>query len=157
MTRCDVAILGAGPYGLSAAGHLNAVKGLDVHAFGDPMSFWVQKMPASMLLRSGWAATHIADPHQALTLESFQTATMSHFGSPVPIDSFVRYGRWYQQQAVPNLDSRKILRIERHGNAFRLIPDSGDSVLARRVVVAAGISSFAWRPPEFDGIPSELA
>ena len=56
MTRSDVAILGAGPYGLSAAAHLRTINGLDVHCFGEPMSFWIRKMPVRMLLRSGWAA-----------------------------------------------------------------------------------------------------
>ena len=30
-------------------------------------------------------------------------------------------------------------------------------IRSRRVVVAAGIASFAWRPPEFEGLPPSLA
>src|SRR5262250_3308054 len=112
MTRCDVAILGAGPYGLSAAAHLNTVKGLDVYAFGEPMSFWQGNMPVGMLLRSGWAATHIASPGETLTLEAFREASYTYFSTPVPLDGFVRYGLWFQQKAVPNLDRRKIMRVE---------------------------------------------
>ena len=112
MTRCDVAIIGAGPYGLSATAHLRSVKGLDVHTFGEPMSFWEDKMPVGMLLRSGWAATHIADPNQSLTLEAFRSVSRIHFSSPVPLDRFVDYGHWYQQQAVPDLDRRKIVRVK---------------------------------------------
>jgi cation diffusion facilitator CzcD-associated flavoprotein CzcO len=33
----------------------------------------------------------------------------------------------------------------------------GESIDCRRVVVAAGISAFAWRPPEFADLPRELA
>jgi len=40
---------------------------------------------------------------------------------------------------------------------FRLVLEHGESVLANRVAIAAGISSFTWRPPEFDGLPSSLA
>lgn len=157
MTRCDVAILGAGPYGLSAAAHLRTIKGLDVHCFGEPMSFWIHKMPVRMLLRSGWAATHIADPHQALTLDAYKEATSNHFGSPVPIENFVNYGLWFQRRTVPNLDVRKIVRIERNTNGFQLILDKGEHLLARRVVVAAGINSFACRPREFEGLPVSVA
>ena len=46
MLTCDVTIIGAGPYGLSAAAHLRQVKGLDVRVFGEPMSFWECNMPA---------------------------------------------------------------------------------------------------------------
>ncbi len=157
MSRCDVAILGAGPYGLSAAAHLRTIKGLDVHSFGEPMSFWERNMPVGMLLRSGWAATHIADPTQSLTLEAYKAATYSRFSTPVPLDCFMNYGLWYQRQAIPDLDRRKIVRIESYPEGFRLILEQGELVHAKRVVVAAGISSFAWRPPEFVGIPGSLA
>ena len=156
MTRCDVAILGAGPYGLSAAAHLGTIKGLDVQSFGEPMSFWERNMPVGMLLRSGWRATHIADPNQSLTLEAYKAATYSRFSSPVPLDCFTDYGLWYQRQAVPDLDRRKIVRIESHPEGFRLILERGEMTYAKRVVVAAGISSFAWRPPEFAKIPRSL-
>lgn len=32
MTTCDVAIVGAGPYGLAASAHVKQLKGLDVRA-----------------------------------------------------------------------------------------------------------------------------
>ena len=37
---CDVVILGAGPYGLSAGAHLRNIKGLEVRVVGEPMDFW---------------------------------------------------------------------------------------------------------------------
>jgi len=82
---CDVTILGAGPYGLSAASHLRTIKGLEVRVFGEPMSFWDRNMPAGMLLRSNWTATQIADPHRSLTLEAYQAASGNHLTAPVPL------------------------------------------------------------------------
>ena len=154
--KCDVAVIGAGPYGLSATAHLRTVKGLDVHAFGEPMSFWKGNMPVGMLLRSGWAASHIADPDQSLTLDAYRVGSDKHFSSPVPLDRFVDYGLWYQRRAVPALDQRKIARVELDAKGFRLILAECETVLARRLVVAAGISSFAWIPPKFAGLPSSL-
>ena len=156
MTRCDVAIIGAGPYGLSAAAHLRTIKGLDVHVFGEPMCFWDRNMPVGMLLRSGWAASHIADPDQSMTLDDFRAASGKSFSSPVPRERFVEYGLWYQSRAVHDLDPRKIARVEAHPNGFRLALENGDVMTARRVVVAAGISSFTWRPPQFANLPSQL-
>jgi len=157
MTIYDVAIIGAGPYGLSAAAHLRTVKGLDVHVVGEPMSFWERQMPVGMLLRSAWTATHIADPNHSLTLEAYQAATGNHFSKPVALDRFVQYGKWYQCQAIPDLDRRKIARIESGPSGFRAILADGDVLQSRRVVIAAGICSFAWRPPEFGALPSLLA
>ena len=75
MDRCDVAIVGAGPYGLCAAAHLRRIKGLDIRLFGEPMSFWERHMPERMLLRSPWAASSIADPDAQLSLDVYRTAT----------------------------------------------------------------------------------
>jgi cation diffusion facilitator CzcD-associated flavoprotein CzcO len=156
MTKCDVAIIGAGPYGLSAAAHLRTIRGLEVRVFGEPMSFWMQNMPVGMFLRSNWTATQIADPQRTLTLEAFQAESGDRFFLPVPLRGFVDYGLWYQAQAVPDLERRKIERLESSPKGFRLILDGGESFQAHRVVIAAGIGSFAWRPPEFAGLPSCL-
>jgi FAD-dependent urate hydroxylase len=157
MENYDVVVVGAGPYGLSASLHLRSIAGLRVRTFGEPMSFWERNMPAGMLLRSNWTATEIASPGRVLTLEAYQAASGSHFTMPVPLENFINYGHWFQQQAVPDLDRRKIVRIERETNGFRVMPESGDEVGARRVVVAAGIGPFARRPREFQAIPPTLA
>lgn len=156
MTKCDVAVIGAGPYGLSATAHLRTVKGLDVLTFGEPMSFWQCNMPVGMLLRSGWEATHIADPDGSLTLERYQAANSKRLSQPVPLEGFIDYGLWYQRQAAPDLDRRKIKKVEPQAIGFRLILESGETVQARRVVVAAGIGLFARRPPQFSELPNSL-
>jgi cation diffusion facilitator CzcD-associated flavoprotein CzcO len=43
--ECDIAIVGAGPYGLSAGAYFTA-KGLGLRVFGRPMEFWTNKMSA---------------------------------------------------------------------------------------------------------------
>jgi len=156
MITSDVTI-GAGPYGLSAAAHLRTVKGLEVRVFGEPMAFWERRMPAGMFLRSNWTATQIACPRGLLTLESYQTATGDRFSTPVPLDRFVRYGLWYQRQAVCDLDRRKVVQVERDQAAFQIILDDGEVFRSRRVIVAVGIGAFAWRPAEFQGLPPSLA
>jgi FAD-dependent urate hydroxylase len=156
ITCCDVAIVGAGPYGLSAAAHLRTIKGLEVRVFGEPMSFWDRQMPVGMFLRSNWTATQIADPKDSLTLEAFQAASGVQFSTPVPLDRFVEYGIWYQRRALPDLDQRKIVRVETHPKGFRLSLEDGELLYSRRVLIAAGIGAFTWRPPEFDSLPAPL-
>lgn len=157
MKRCDVVVIGAGPYGLAATTHLRTIPGLDVQVFGQPMSFWERNMPVGMFLRSNWTATRIADPNDSLTLEAFQAGTGSSFSTPVPLKEFVEYGRWYQRQAVPDVDERMIAQVDSVSNGFMVTTDDDEAISARRVVVAAGISSFAWRPPQFQALPPSLA
>jgi pyridine nucleotide-disulfide oxidoreductase len=156
MTITDVTILGAGPYGLAAGAHLRQIKGLELRIFGEPMEFWSSHMPEGMLLRSPWAASHISDPQAALTMDAFRNEIGTRIPEPIPLDRFVEYGLWFQRQAVPEIDRRRITRIERGSSTFRLTLSDGEQFHSRRVVVAAGVGSFACRPQQFAGLPSEL-
>lgn len=155
-TDCDIAIVGAGPYGLAAAAHLRATNGFSIRVLGEPMSFWERQMPRGMLLRSPYVASNIADPEQSLTLDGYQSRTHQHLEKPVGLDRFVDYGRWFQSQASPELDTRQVASIDRNGS-FTLEMADGDRLRAGRVVVAAGIMPFAYRPKQFADLPPELA
>lgn len=155
-SNCNVLILGAGPYGLSAAAYLRGA-GVEARVFGEPMSFWEKQMPVGMCLRSNWGASHIADPAQDLTLDAYCRERGNHISKPIPLDRFVDYGRWYQQKSVRDLENRQVISIDRAAQGFKIILSDGEEFTARRVVVAAGISAFTARPAEFDGVPSALA
>ena len=152
---CQAAIIGAGPYGLAAAAHLRAAR-VETRVFGDAMEFWKEQMPVGMFLRSPRMASHIADPARQLTLECFESAHGLRIGKPIALDHFINYGRWFQQQIVPDLDRRRVVRLERADHGFSLTLDDGATVRAERVVVAAGIALFAFRPPQFEGLAREL-
>jgi len=154
---CDVAIIGAGPYGLAAAAYLRQIADLKVSIFGEPMSFWRTGMPAGMLLRSAWSASHIADPNAALTLDHYKITTGNHVAAPIRLDRFVDYGLWYQRSAVPDVDSRKVTAVEPMTRKFQVTLEDGARLAASRIVVAGGIGSFAARPVAFERIPSTLA
>lgn len=154
--KSDVVVVGAGPYGLSVAAHLNAF-GLNVRVFGETMSFWDRNMPEGMCLRSPWEASQLSDPARSLTIDAFQTATGVHVSRPVPIGNFVAYGRWFQSRAVPNLEQRKVFEIEKNTSGFRVVLADGEAVQCGRVVIAGGIGPFAVRPPQFADLPRELA
>lgn len=157
MITTDVTILGAGPYGLAAGAHLRQIKGLELRVFGEPMEFWSSHMPEGMLLRSPWAASHISDPHSALSMDTFGASLNRRIPTPIPLDRFVEYGLWFQRQAVPDIDRRKIIRIEKNSNGFHLTLNDGEQFDSRRVVIAAGIGSFARWPQQFEALPRELA
>lgn len=153
---CEVAIVGAGPYGLSAGAHLKA-KGLTVRVFGDPMEFWADKMPAGMLLRSPRQASNISDPTQAFTLEAYEAAIDMEPAAPLPIETFVEYGRWFRHQLGSDLDTRTVVRVDRDRQGFQLSLQEGELVRAGRVVVAAGIGPFRRKPAQFQNLPQTQA
>jgi hypothetical protein len=152
---CEVAVIGAGPYGLAAAAHLKAAK-IDTRVFGRPMSFWREHMPSGMRLRSPWIASHIADPERQFSLDVYAGEHAIARQDQLPLDEFVRYGDWFQRQACPGLDARPVRRVEQSGQGFRLVLDDGEAVAARRVVVAMGLANQELRPSQFEGIAPDL-
>ena len=151
-TDCDVAVLGAGPYGLSAGAYLKA-KGIHVRVFGEPMDFWANQMPKGMLLRSPREASNIADPRSECTLDAYEATSGTKPAAPVPLETFVGYGRWFQEQLSSELDRRTISLISRENSAFKIALQDGTVVRSRRVVVAAGIGPFQRKPSVFGQLP----
>jgi FAD-dependent urate hydroxylase len=150
----EVAVIGAGPHGISATVHMRRA-GVDAHLFGQPMSFWKQ-MPNGMKLRSNMSATNMIEPVGPLSLKSYLAEIGDQQAWPVPLRRFIDYGSWVQRTAIPDIDERMVTRLNRAGTSFRLDLEDGESVTARRVVVAAGIRSFEHTPPGFEHLPSEL-
>lgn len=152
---CNVAVVGAGPYGLAVGAHLKEAN-VETRVFGDAMSFWRDNMPKGMNLRSSLIASDIGSPKARLSFHDYAAHKAVTFSYPLPLDEFVRYGQWFQSRAIPDLDARKIVRIEMVGNVFKLTLDDEQSVTARRVVIATGLARQDYRPDAFAGIPSDL-
>jgi hypothetical protein len=153
---CDVAIIGAGPYGLSAGVHLKA-RGMAVRVFGEPMEFWAQKMPEGMLLRSPRVASNLSDPDRAFTLEAYEAASKKEPCAPLPLDTFVEYGRWFRHQLNSDLDRRTVQRVERDQPGFRLTLQDGTEIRSTRVVIAAGVGPFRKKPAVFQNLSPQQA
>jgi len=151
-----VTVLGAGPYGLAVAVHLRAA-GAEVCVLGDPMSFWAGSMPAGMLLRSPRVASSISDPRDELDLDGYGMATGNTVGAPVPLASFVEYGRWFQRTVVPEVDARQVETVRRHPGGFELELADGSRLHTERLVVAAGIAAFAHLPRVLRDLPTDRA
>jgi hypothetical protein len=154
--RLDAVVIGAGPYGLAAVAQLRHA-GAEVRAFGVPMSFWMRHMPKGMRLRSPWGASHIGDSSAAPTLDEFERIRGSAIDRPIPLDDFIAYGKWVQGRSASGTDPRRITDLQPTGAGFRVLVDDGETIECPRVIVAVGISDFAWRPPEFDALPPSHA
>ncbi len=150
-----VAVIGAGPYGLSVAAHLERA-GIPTRVFGEPMSFWRQHMPKGMLLRSPWRATHLSDPDKLFLLDAYAGAHGVDRDKPLPRDTFVAYGEWFQKHTVPAVDKRAVRRVEATGNGFQLTLADGEVLAAARVVVATGLFNQDYRPLPFRQLPAAL-
>ncbi|MGH3718850.1 MAG: NAD(P)-binding domain-containing protein [Pseudonocardiaceae bacterium] len=159
----DVAIVGAGPYGLSLGAHLRAA-GIPFRQFGLPMQLWREAMPAGMFLKSQGYASNLSDPAHGHTLRTFCESTgrdYADYGLPVPLETFVAYGDWFQRAEVPHLEQLMVIDVTRAGGQqgtghYEITLADGTVALARKVVVATGVQHFAHLPGTLAALPAQV-
>jgi len=154
----EVAIVGAGPYGLSVAAHLRKA-GVSFRQFGLPMQLWRDFMPEGMFLKSQGFASNLSDPEHTHTLEAFCKATgrpYASYGLPVPLDTFVAYGEWFRSELVPDVEEVLVTDVAQAGGGFEVSLANSEQVRARKVVVAIGVEAFAHIPEPLSALPSSV-
>jgi cation diffusion facilitator CzcD-associated flavoprotein CzcO len=154
----DIAIIGAGPYGLSIAAHLKA-RGAEFRIFGSPMHTWLNHMPQGMHLKSEGFASTLYDPDSKFTLADYckqQVIQYADIGFPISLNTFTSYGLEFQRRLLPELEEKLVRTVARSSSGFEIGLENGEAVTARRVVVAAGLSHFQYVPPILASLPSDL-
>jgi cation diffusion facilitator CzcD-associated flavoprotein CzcO len=144
-------VIGAVPYGLSITAHLRG-RGVPTRTFGEVMISWRERMPAGMILKSTPNATSISAPHPGSTLHDFYDlcgVRRLREEEQIPIDMFIRYGQWFQQRYVPDVEAAQVSQLDQSDGRFHLKLDTGEELETRAVVMASGLISFPYVPAEF--------
>lgn len=141
----SVLVIGAGPYGLSAAAAARAA-GLDTVVVGKTMEFWRRNMPEGMLLRSGpdW---HL-DPQEEATYFSYLQSLGAEGRTPIPVETYIDYVDWFCRRKELEPEPLFVQKLERQGDLLRAEFQDGSHVLAKNVVAAIGFEPFAYYPEE---------
>lgn len=154
----DSLILGAGPYGLSLAAHLQA-QGSSFQIAGSVMGAWIEAMPEGMFLKSEGFALDLFEPSRRFTLAAYCSAKgipYAHTGVPISKDTFIDYGKQFQKAFVPHLVPHKAVMVTRTGRGFETRLEDGRHIHSRRLILAAGIGNYARIPDVLRGLPASL-
>ena len=154
----EAAIIGAGPYGLSVAAHFRQ-RGVPFRIFGRPMDSWLAHMPKGMMLKSDGFASDIYDPESAFTLRQFcaeRGIEYADTGVPVHLDTFTAYGLAFRERMVPELEDKLVVKVDRSPSGFLLQLEDGETFQVRKVVLAVGITHFAYIPENLAQLPDEF-
>ena len=153
-----VAIVGAGPYGLSIAAHLSAA-GIETGVYGDSMQTWREGMPRGMVLKSEGFASSLSDPNDTFTLGHYcreRGLPYTDVGWPVPVEVFADYGEEFARRFVPQRDARRVIRVSKGRGGFRIETGDGSAVTAGSVVLATGIAPYAQVPDTLSSLPASV-
>jgi hypothetical protein len=157
-THPDVAVIGAGPYGLAIAAHLRSV-GVDFRIFGTPMYRWRTHMPEGMCLKSEGCASNLFAPAGGYTLKHYcaqEGLSYAQYGAPVSLEVFTQYALSFQQRFVPTVENVLVTALDKASAAFELRLASGEALRAKKVIVATGMSHTAHIPTALTQLPREL-
>ena len=150
----DVAIVGAGPSGLSIAAHLRASH-LDFRIFGEPMIFWRRMLPG-ISLKSPDFGSNIYTPEPGNTFIEWANARGMSRQEPIAMAHFTQYGLDTQQRILPMVERVNVTRVRPQSGGFEVGLADGSRVHARRVVVAVGLTYFAQVPRLLAHLPQDL-
>jgi thioredoxin reductase len=157
--QIDVAVIGAGPYGLSLGAHLQSY-GIDYRVFGDPMHTWRTAMPKGMYLKSDGFASNLSDVKGEFTLGKYCAEKCLPYAdmgrTPVPIETFIEYSLAFRQRFVNNLEEQRVKTLQQSHDGFLLELSDGSKLCAHRVVLAVGITYFSFVPEELRALPPQL-
>src|SRR5215469_16703960 len=138
MSLSPVAIIGAGPYGVSLAAHLKST-GIDFRIFGKPMYRWLCQMPKGMFLKSEGRASSLSDARASYTLARYcaeQGLPYAETGQPVSLELFTDYALWFQRLFAPNVEDVLVTNVEKVLDCFKLHLSDGSTMRASNVAVA---------------------
>ena len=156
LSDLPVAIIGAGPFGLSVAAHLRS-SGVPFRIFGTPMHRWRAQMPTGMFLKSEWDASDLADPAGRYTLQQFcAEAKLPFENGPIPLATFTRYAMSFQRRLVPMVEDIFVTALDRRPDGFELRLATGERIKAKKVVIATGLAHAEYIPQELARLPAEL-
>jgi cation diffusion facilitator CzcD-associated flavoprotein CzcO len=158
VSRVAVAIIGAGPYGLSLSTHLTA-RNVKHRIFGSPMRFWsdIAAAGGERYLKSYCFGTNISTPTRGYSFADYSHPRGLETFEPCSIRDFAAYGLWFQQENVPWVEPIDVALLDRQAEGFAITLANAERFVADHVVIATGLSGFAHVPPEIAMLPPGLA
>lgn len=152
----EVVVIGAGPYGLSAAACLRG-HGVETQVFGEPMVMWEKHMPRGMVLKSdGFASNLTASEPYTLEMHCREVGhPYADLEFRTPRDLLIQYAKTFLRKRVGSVDQARIIGLRQRKGGFDLRLDTGEGLFAKRVIVATGLMSYLRLPAWTGNLPPE--
>jgi thioredoxin reductase len=121
------------------------------------MGTWREGMPVGMSLKSEGFASDLYHPDGHFKLRDYCRETgipYADIGIPVELETFYSYGKAFQERFVSDLEDSLVTCLTKSNGLFEVTLDTGMTVTARQVIIAAGIGHYPYLPPQLIGLPT---
>lgn len=151
--RTELLVIGAGPYAYAAAAYAQD-RGIATTMVGKPMSFWRDRMPEDMYLRSG--TDWYLDANREHTFEAFfeDRGLDREEHDPIPIGVFLDHTDWFAEQKGLTVADRHVDDVTRANGTFVAAMADGGTIEADKVLAAPGVGYFAQLPDWHERVPA---
>ncbi len=159
MTKSDVLVIGAGPFGLSISAHLTN-RGIEHMIVGRPMNTWRNHMPLGMFLKSEPYGSDFSSAEKGYDIAAY--ARLHGFDDyvdrvgPLSIERFLGYADWFTERLVPDVRDVTVTSMTPADGGFKVEFAEQSPVLARQVIIATGLLPYMYIPGVLSGLPSDL-
>ena len=147
MQQRDVAVVGAGPYGLALAAACRAA-GRSTVIFGPALETWRQ-MPAGMELRAAWKEMSLTRANEPGSLEEWCSSTGMTPHEPMTVTEFIAYATWFGDRYAGERTAGLVTDVETGAGARLSVRTNDASWHVSEVVIAPGIGPFPYVPDRF--------
>ena len=153
-----VAIVGAGPYGLSLANYLSS-QGTSFIIFGKTFDLWRKHTFDTMNLRSDYATSELSHPNDRYRFSHYCSDTgisVNDISGQLPVSVFRNYIDWCLARIPFSVNNQMIINIKHGNSGFSIQTEKGDKILVQKVVLATGIAHQLYIPEIFLAHPGTL-
>lgn len=141
----DLAVIGAGPTGMSIAAHAES-HGLDYAVIGESWAFWHRHM-IPLPLRSPPTSTNIDTPRSGFQFLDFARQFKRPEAKRISFPEFAAYASWFATQHKLRPVRLAVQMLRRDREAWFIQTPRG-AIRARHVVVAVGLNGMQRLPDE---------
>src|SRR3954447_19298830 len=131
-TELDLAVVGAGPYGVSLAASNPRLRSV---VFGRPFETW-ERMDPAMQLRASSDEMSLSAGRGRGDLAQWHRAAGREPEEPMRVRTFLSYGDWFVNQFVPDLVPEDVVLISDAGRGRLAVESTGRRVVARSVAIS---------------------
>ncbi len=116
-------------------------------------------MPRGMYLKSYGDSSNLFDPQSRFTLKDFSREKglpYHHSTRPVKLETFVTYGRAFQERFVPHVEAKRLVMLNAGDHGHSLTFEDAETITAKHVVLAIGVEPFKFVPSDLSQLPAAL-